>query len=290
MQTPPSELSVVLVTGVSSGIGLAIAESLLKAGYGVIGSVRGLSDAATLSQAWPATFVPLVMDVTSVPSIAHASGEVRSYLRGRHLKALVNNAGVSINGPLMYQPLDEVRKVFAVNVFGLLAVTQAFLPLLGVGEQSQDGLKGRVVNIGSVSGAITVPFLGVYSASKHAVEALSQALRRELMPWGVEVVSIEPGFIKSSMHQKAASSQTSSLYTDTPYAILWERFGQFMQTNESTAKSPDLVTKAVMHAIESRRPRTRQPLDMLWYLGRLLPDRWFDKLLMKAFRFDRAHD
>lgn len=287
MGQPTLNSPAVLVTGVSSGIGLAIAERLLKAGYCVIGSVRRLTDAESLSGAWPDTFVPVVMDVADARSVAHAALEVKTFLRGQSLKALVNNAGVSFNGPLMYQPLDEVRQVFEVNVFGLLKVTQTFLPLLGVGEPAQAGPIGRVVNIGSVSGAITVPFLGAYSASKHAVEALSQAFRRELAPWGVEVVSIEPGFIQSSMHQKASDRLHTNAYAGTPYASLWARFGLFMQANEATAKSPDLVTQAVLRAIEGQKPRTRQPLDMLWYLGRVLPDRWFDKVLLKAFRFDR---
>lgn len=288
MEKLPSGQAVVLVTGVSSGIGLAIAQRLLSAGYCVIGSVRRLADAESLSGTWPDEFVPVVMDVADVGSVAHASAEIKSFLKGRTLSALVNNAGVSLNGPLMYQPLDEVRQVFEVNVLGLLMVTQTFLPLLGVGDPHQQGPKGRVVNIGSVSGAITVPFLGAYSASKHAVEALSQALRRELMPWGVEVVSIEPGFIQSSMHQKASDRLQTNAYAGTPYASLWTRFGVFMQTNSASAKSPDRVTQAVLHAIESRQPKTRQPLDGLWYLGRILPDRWFDKLLLKAFRFDRV--
>ena len=176
----------ILITGVSSGIGRAIAEDLLSRGYAVLGSVRRAGDAAELKARWPTDFMPLVFDVTDTDALPAVVTQVETILGGRGLRALVNNAGIFLGGPLMHQPLAEVRKAFDVNVFGLLAVTQAFLPLLGA-RHNRAGPPGRIVNIGSVAGAITVPLMTVYSATKHAVEALTQGLRRELSIYGIEV-------------------------------------------------------------------------------------------------------
>lgn len=278
----------ILVTGVSSGIGFSIAEKLLKSGYFVIGTVRSLKDAERLTVSpFAKSFMPLEMDVTNQASILHAVEKIEHHLQGETLKALVNNAGISIDGPLMLQPLDEIKSIFEVNVFGLIAVTQSCLPLLGAISTRREGSAGRVVNVGSVSGAITFPFTGAYSASKHAVEALSQAFRRELMPWGVEVVCVEPSFIQTSMFKKSAERATS--YDGTIYEVMWSRFRNFLSQTEATAKPPDIVVDAVMHAIESNQPKTRYPLDGIWLAGRVLPDRWFDKLLLKAFSFNRAN-
>lgn len=278
----------ILVTGISSGIGFSIAERLLKSGYFVIGTVRSLKDAELLVMStFAKSFMPLEIDVANQTSILQAVVKVEHHLQGKKLKALVNNAGISIDGPLMLQPLDEIKSIFEVNVFGLIAVTQGFLPLLGATSTPSEGSPGRVVNVGSVSGAITFPFTGAYSASKHAVEALSQAFRRELLPWGVEVVCVEPSFIRTSMFKKASERTTS--YEGTIYEDLWKRFRKFLIETEATAKPPNIVVEAVVHAIESNQPKTRYPLDSIWRVGRVLPDRWFDKLLLKAFPFNKAN-
>lgn len=270
-----------VVTGVSSGIGLAIAEDLLQRGYRVFGSVRRATDADALSTRWPGDFIPLLFDVTDAAALPQVVQQVRAALGGQNLKALVNNAGISHSGPLIHQPLEEIRQTFDVNVFGLLAVTRAFLPLLA-GNQTPSFTPGRIVNIGSLSGAITVPFMASYSGSKHAVEAFSQGLRRELLPFGIEVATVEPGFIRSRMFEKAALLTASERYADTDYAQAWRQFNRSLLDQERAAKRPEAVTRAVVHAIEASRPRTRYRLDLLWYIDRLLPDRSFDRLILKA--------
>lgn len=271
----------VLVTGVSSGIGMAIAEDLVAAGYRVFGSVRRLADAQALVARHGRAFVPLVFDVTDPLALQAAVAEVTAEVGAEGLKALVNNAGISHLGPLALQPMAEVRAMFEVNVFGLLAVTQAFLPLLGA---RHDGHRppGRVVNIGSLSGGVTVPFVGGYSASKHAVEAIGQALRRELLPFGIHVTTIEPGFIRSRMVEKSSLGSAEALYADTDYAPLWRQFLRATEQQSRAAKPPEVVTRAVLAAIESPRPRSRHPLDPLWRIGQLLSDRGFDTLIFKA--------
>lgn len=277
--TPPQPQRSALVTGVSSGIGEAIAQGLLTRGWRVFGSVRRLDDGEALVARWGSAFEPLVFDVTDAAAVAAAARALEQALGGRGLDALVNNAGISHSGPLLHQPLDEIRAMFEVNVFGLLQVARAFAPLLGA-RRGAAAPPGRMVNIGSVSGAITVPFLGGYSASKHAVEALAQALRRELAPYGVAVTTIEPGFVRSRMFEKTAQSE--SRYGDTDYGPVWQRFNASLRRQEQAAQDPAVVVKAVVAALESARPRTRHPLDPLWRIGRLLPDRGFDRLIFKA--------
>jgi NAD(P)-dependent dehydrogenase (short-subunit alcohol dehydrogenase family) len=271
----------VLVTGVSSGIGLAIAEDLLSRGYQLFGSVRRMEDAADLRQRWPDAFVPLIFDVTEASSLPAMVTQVQEALTGRVLRALVNNAGINLGGPLMHQPLAEFKRVFDVNVFAMLSVTQAFLPLLGA-RRGHPGPAGRIVNMGSISGAITVPFMGAYSASKHAVEALSQALRRELSLYGVEVSTIEPGIVRSRIGEKRLMARVEERYATTDYSAWLTQFGRAIGAEEKSAPPADKVTAAVRHAIESPKPRTRYPLDRMWLMGRVLPDRIFDRLIFKA--------
>lgn len=271
----------VLVTGVSSGIGMAIAEDLMARGYRVFGSVRRLADADALVAQHGKAFVPLVFDVTDQAALQAAVEHVTAEAGTQGLKALVNNAGISHLGPIALQPMSEVRAMFEVNVFGLLAVTQAFLPLLG-GRNNSPHPPGRVVNIGSLSGGITVPFVGGYSASKHAVEAIGQALRRELQPFGIHVTTIEPGFIRSRMVEKSSLGSAEAQYAGTDYAPIWKQFVQATAQQAQAAKPPEIVTQAVIAAIESPRPRSRHPLDPLWRIGQVLSDRSFDGLIFKA--------
>jgi NAD(P)-dependent dehydrogenase (short-subunit alcohol dehydrogenase family) len=278
---------VVLITGVSSGIGLAIAEDLLGRGYQVLGSVRRREDATELVQKWPDAFTPLLFDVTDAAALPGVVAQVQAILGGRNLKALVNNAGINLGGPLMHQPLAEVRRVFEVNFFGLLAVTQAFLPLLGA-DHRRVGPAGRVVNIGSVAGAITVPFMGAYSSSKHALEALTQALRRELSLYGIEVSAVEPGFVRSKLLEKRLAEKVEERYSQTDYAPWLAQFNRSILAQEQAAPPADKVTAAVRHAIEAPKPRTRYPLDPMWLIGRLLPDRGFDRLIFKALGLQRT--
>jgi NAD(P)-dependent dehydrogenase (short-subunit alcohol dehydrogenase family) len=276
----------VLVTGVSSGIGLSIAEALGDAGYQVFGSVRKDADADAVTVRSVGRVIPVVFDVTDAQAVRDGVARIASSVGAAGLQALVNNAGVSIAGPLMHQPMEELRSTFDVNVFGLLEVTRACLPLLGATEAPR-ARPGRIVNIGSVQGAFSVPFLGAYAASKQALEALSQALRRELLPFGIEVSTIEPSFVKTGLFDKAAALERTHPYRFTAYAEGWDRFNATLRKEEAGAPSPQRVVAAVLHAIQSSSPSTRYPLHPMWYVGRCLPDRWFDRLILKATGLDQ---
>ena len=197
------------------------------------------------------------------------------------MTALVNNAGINVSGPFLHQPADQFRQVMEVNFHGLVAVTRAFLPLLGADAVRRER-PGRIVNIGSVQGIMTVPFMSAYAASKHAVEGFAQGLRRELILFGISVSTIEPNFTKSDIFAKAAVDAASNDYSGTRYEAAWAQFNASVAAAAAQAKPAKTVTRKVLHAIQSPRPRTRYPLDPIWHLGRFLPDRLFDRLIFNG--------
>lgn len=285
MSSAVNKRAAVVITGVSTGIGRAIAEDLLQRGYQIFGSVRRSADAEELSKRWREAFVPLVFDLTDTNALRENVEKVEMMLGGRRLAALVNNAGIAINGPLLHQPMSEVRQQFEVNVFGTLEVTRAFVPLLarrGMGQPP-----GRIVNISSVSGWMTGPFMGAYSASKYALEAITQGLRRELKLYGIEASAVAPGFIQSRIFEKVRAASPKERYADTDIGPWWRQFTESMDEAETRARPADVVTRAVRHAIESRRPRTRYPLDLLCFAGRWLSDRAFDRVIFKLMGLDK---
>ncbi len=261
----------VLVTGASSGIGRAVAGELVRRGFTVFGTIRRRDDAESLA-ALGAT--PVTLDVTDAATIAAARAQLERALAGQPLAGLVNNAGIPAAGPLELLPLDELRRAFEVNVVGVVAVTQAFLPLL-------KAARGRIVNISSLAGRAALPFLGPYAASKFALEAISDSLRRELWPFGIEVIVIEPGNIQSKIWDKVEAMDLTR-YRGTPYEAVLARFRERALRDGRAAPPADLVARAVRRALTARRPPTRIVVSAHPWLERLavgLPDRWLDRLM-----------
>lgn len=278
-----------MVTGASTGIGRAAAKALVQEGFRVFGSVRKPQDAESLTDEFGGEVVPLRFDVTDAQGITNAASYVEQALEGTTLAGLVNNAGIALAGSLMHQPIDELRQQFEVNVFGLMAVTQAFLPLLGA-RRDAPGPPGRVVNISSVGGRIAFPFVGAYSASKHAIEALSDALRRELMIYGVDVIVVEPGAIKTPIWDKAEGIDTSR-YEETDYVGIIQKFKKLMLHQGRNGLQASRVGEVIASAITSARPKARYAIPdqpwIGWRLPRILPDRWIDKAVAKQVGLER---
>ena len=274
-----------VITGVSSGIGQALAVAFLKRGYRVFGSVRKSEDGAALAS-YGEQFVPLVFDVTDEGELLAAVEKVQDYLAGETLFGLINNAGINMLGPIAHQPMEQIRRVFEVNTFGMLSTTRAFLPLLGF-QHAHCQRPGRVVNISSVSGGYTVPFLGAYSASKHALEAFTQALRRELLAEGIHVCAIQPNFIKSKITAETTDTHLINTYQNTGIFPAWQQFFKGIQQQIATADEPSIVVDAAAHALESNKPKTRYPLHPSWRISRWLPDKLFDKILFKGLGLDK---
>jgi NAD(P)-dependent dehydrogenase (short-subunit alcohol dehydrogenase family) len=270
----------ILITGVSTGIGYAAAADLVRRGYHVFGSVRQQADADRLQAELGHMFAPLLFDVTDGAGVQTAVSHLATSLNGQPLTALINNAGISIPGPLMYMPIDEFRWQLEVNVVGLLNITQQCLSLLGARPDAPSP-KGRIINISSVSGQIAYPFMGAYAASKHALEAMSDALRRELLLYGVDVILIEPGTVRTPIVGKFA--EQVARYAHTDYAPILKKIEASIAERERTAMPVERVTAVLRTALESPNPKTRYPIPRKrltgWLLPRWLPDRWLDKII-----------
>jgi NAD(P)-dependent dehydrogenase (short-subunit alcohol dehydrogenase family) len=274
-----AERPYVLITGVSTGIGFDATRYLIERGYHVLGSVRKTADAERLQKEFPAHFTPLLFDVTDGAAIAVAVEQVGKLVGKRGLAALVNNSGISGTAPLMHVPMADVRQMFDVNVFGLLQVTQAFLPLLGAVKNCPHE-PGRVITISSISGGLVFPFVGTYGATKHAVEALTDGLRRELSIFGIEVIGIEPGNIKTPIWEKGSAADTR--FAQTAYAEHMAKIPDLIAEMGRKGDPVETVSRAIHKAISATRPKTRYPLTFLWRLSRLLGDRALDRLTKPA--------
>jgi len=271
----------VVVTGASSGIGEACALRLDGLGFRVFAGVRRQQDSDALRRKASERLAPVMLDVTDPLSAQSASDSVAAATGGVGLAGLVNNAGTAVAAPLEFLPLGELRRQLEVNVVGQIAVTQSFLPLLHQGS-------GRIVNIGSVSGRIASPLLGTYTASKFAMEGLTDTLRRELSPWGVAVSIVEPGRIATPIWQKSLKV-ADELLGALPRRAL-ELYGPAIEEMQRGALEaarwgapPEKVARAVEHALTAKRPRTRYPVGPDARLGallvRLLPDPVLDRIL-----------
>jgi NAD(P)-dependent dehydrogenase (short-subunit alcohol dehydrogenase family) len=271
----------VVVTGVSTGIGWGTAKVLIRNGMHVFGSVRKQADADRLVQEFGGAFTPLLFDITDESATQAAAALVREQLAGATLFGLVNNAGIATGGPLLYQPLAEFRHQIEVNLVGQLIVTRAFLPLLGT-DRTLKGSPGRIVNISSVGGKIGAPFLGAYAASKHALEGLSESLRRELLLYGIDVIIIGPGAVATPIWDKAQQIDPST-YAHTEYAAILQRFSDYFVREGRKGFPPERIGATVFTALTARSPRVRYAVVphpfQSWIIPQLLPRRLIDGVL-----------
>lgn len=276
-----------VVTGVSTGIGYAIARTLIAHDVCVFGSVRRIEDGARLRTEFGERFTPIVFDVTDAAAIHASVPIVAESLEGRTLFGLVNNAGIAIGGPLIHQPLEEVRRHLEVNTLGVLATTQAFAPLLGT-DRNRSGKPGRIINISSVAGRISAPFLGAYAASKRALEGMSHSLRRELMIFGIDVILINPGSVVTPIWDKAERLDASS-YASTEYAPFLGRFLKAALKSGRAGLPADAVGHAAWKALTDEHPRTFYPILrhrlLNWTIPLALPARLLDRLIAKRLGF-----
>ena len=240
----------VLVTGASSGIGRHAAATLAQQGWQVFAAARRSEPLQELRREAGDGIRPLILDVTDSTSIARAAGESFDATDGYGVDAIVNNAGIALAGALTDVGDDEIRAQFETNVFGLLAVTQAFLPAMIARR------RGRIVNISSSGGQISLPLVGVYHATKFAVEALSDALRWELSPFGIRVSVIAPGPIRTEFGDKLLAS-VDRVPAGSAYMPVFRRVERIRAFAERQMQEPEVVTRDIVHALTARRPRAR---------------------------------
>ena len=274
----------VVITGVSTGIGYATAAELIERGMHVFGTVRTQEDADRVRAGLGDAFTPLLMDVTGEDSIQAAARTVADAVGDRGILGLVNNAGIAVGGPLMHLPVDELRRQFEVNVFGAISVTQAFLPLLGAYRDAPHP-PGRIVNISSVSAHTVYPFVGPYAASKHALEALSHALRRELMLYGVDVILVVAGAVDTPIWGKMGDEEMAR-YADTDFAQAGAQARETAVGMGGQGMPASRVAGAIHEALTAQKPKTTYLLTNNWLMGWYLPQkvstRRLDRIIAKA--------
>ena len=285
---------IVLITGATAGIGRMTALHLAKRGHHVIATGRKPAELAKLAaeatqelaalaakamakgqngrKAVTGKLDTLLLDVTSLASITEAAAQVDQLTAGKGIDVLVNNAGFGALGPTSEITDAEMRRNYETNVFGLMNVTRAFLPRM------MQRRNGRIVNVSSVGGRITLPYFGVYNSTKYAVESLSDALRYELRPFGVDVALIEPGVIRTNFEATAVANL--DVFASTPYAKSVAKYEQMSKTADRFASDPIVIAKAIARAVEARRPAARYvapfSTNFVVLFARLFPQRAWD--------------
>ena len=273
----------VVITGASTGIGWATAKLLLERGFRVFGSVRKQADADRLKAEFGANFTPLLFDVTDEAAVLAAAREVRAALNGEKLAGLVNNAGIAVGGPVLGLPVDEFRRQMDVNVIGPIIATQAFGPLLGA-DPDLKGPPGRIVMISSVAGKNGNPLTSAYAASKHAIEGLSESLRRELMLFGIDVIIIAPGPVRTPIWGKGLEAVDASRYQNSPYRAALEKVTAYMKHLDSIGLPPEKIAERIFDALTLQRPKVRYhiaPDPMRYLMAAVLPKRMMDRIIAK---------
>jgi NAD(P)-dependent dehydrogenase (short-subunit alcohol dehydrogenase family) len=275
-------MKTVVVTGASTGIGWGCVKVLIASGFRVFGSVRKQIDADRLSTEFGTNFTPLIFDVTSKAAVAAGAKKVKIALGDETLFGLVNNAGIAVPGPLLYLKIDDFKQQIAVNLTGQLIVTQAFAPLLGA-DRSRKGARGRIVMISSVGGKSASPFVGAYSASKFALEGMSESLRRELMLFGIDVIIVAPGAVATPIWDKADAVDFAP-FTNTPYAAALKKLKDRMVDHGKKGLPPEKLGEVVKMALTVSKPKPRytvtpNPIQNL--LVKTLPKRLLDSIIAR---------
>lgn len=281
----------VVVTGASSGIGWGTTKTLTSKGWNVFGSVRKQGDAERLSEAFGESVTPLMFDVTDEAGARAAAETVRRHLKGETLAGLVNNAGIAIPGPILHQSLADYRAQVEVNLIGAYITSQAFVPLLGA-DPSLNGRPGRVVNITSLGGKIGAPLLSGYCSAKHGLEGLSECMRRELMLYGIDVVIIGPGAVKTPIWGKAQSKDIPD-FVNTDYGPAMKTLSRLMDGGAREGLEVERIGELIHRALTTARPRTRYAVAPNivrdWIFPTVLPKRWVDRVYAWRLELGKCH-
>ncbi len=280
----------VVITGASTGIGAACAVHLDRLGFVVFAGVRKIEDGEALQRQGGANgLIPLILDVTDDGSIQQSRAIVAAHVGTNGLFGLINNAGIAVVGPLEAVPIPDLRRQLEVNLIGQVAVTQTFLPLIRMA-------RGRIVNMGSIAGRAAMPLMGPYSASKFALEAITDALRLEVQQWGIEVSIVEPGAIATPIWDKSGKGATDLEAATTPelrmlYADVITGVRKVVAEAANRAIASEAVAKAVEHALTAARPKTRYLVGadakFRALMVKLLPDRVSDTVLTWVLKLPR---
>jgi len=270
----------ILITGCSTGLGFAAARAFAERGYRVIATVRSEDDARRVGAECKGSIQSVLCDVTVKEQVADLPATVRRITGDGVLDGLINNAGVMLAPcPVEFLKMDEIRAQFDVNVFGMMAVTIALLPLLGTADPVRKHA-GRIVNISSIEGKVASPFISTYATTKHAIEGFSSSLRRELRLFGIKVIIVAPGGIQSEMFRK--HQVPVAPLVGTAYEGPFRKLNSLVKQMEKESATAEEVASFLVRVFEARRPKARYAhsrafLDGPWTI--LIPALWWDALL-----------
>ena len=271
----------ILITGVSSGIGRVTCENLLEKGFIVFGSARKISSIKDLARKYGSNFIPLIFDITDKKAVMIAVKKVKNRLKNKNLDCLINNAGIVVGGPSILLQTEEFRKQFEVNFFGIITLTNALIKILG--GDLKNPHKGKIINISSVSGKRALPFLAPYAASKFALEGYSDSLRRELMMYGIDVILIQPGPVKTPIWNKILSKK-NNYFKISDYKNKLQIFRKISIDNKKSGIDSKVISNCIYKIIQSKKPKTRYLITrnyINYFLSRIIPDRILDRIIGK---------
>lgn len=281
MESLTNKSNTVLVTGTSSGIGRGLCQALIKRGYKVFGTVRNRKDATELKKEFGENLDALLVDVTDEKQVIKAKERVQNYLNGKPLTALINNAGIATLGPVEFLPTSDFKKQIDTKILGTFLCTKIFLPLLGT-DNNLIGNPGRIVNISSIlGGKIGSPFMSGYCASKHAVEAFSESLRRELKPYRIKVIIVAPGSVSTPIWKEVKKQKDQNKYHKTKYGISFKKILNSLESFDQNSLSMKQLTSIIIKSIEIKNPKirynpTKDPIQKLWpYIPKKIMDSFF---------------
>lgn len=277
----------IMITGISTGIGRGTLDYFVSKGFHVYGSVRSTKDANRLKRIYKDKLTTIIFDVTKLAQLKKAAAFIKKDLNDSNLLALVNNAGTSFPGPLLKQSVKDFEKQIDINLNGAFRVIKYFAPLCGA-EKNNNYKKGVIFNISSLSGKIGMPGLGAYTASKHGLEGLSQSLRRELLRYGVDVVIIGPGPIKSEIFNKVDKKFLESL-KKSDYAKAAKLIPKRNKNALKIAFPAIEVGKLIFNALHNPNRKTRYTITpnkmMYWTVPMTISDRMLDRMIQKRSGF-----
>ena len=278
----------IVITGVSSGIGRDALRLLHQKGYHIYGSVRKEADAKSLTEAYPQRFTPLIFDVQDQNAVNQEAKVV--FETCDRIDALINNAGIAVPGPLEFVTESDFEKQMDVNLKSVRRITNTFLPLLGTAPDFK-GTPGRIINISSISGLFSSPFNGVYSISKHALESMTDVYRRELRRYGIKVMAVEPGPIKTKIWGKNLDSMTQ--FAETDYYYILQKADKMIENTEKNALPVTRTSNVILKCITKKRPKTRYIVHKNAFVFKIvanyLPDKLVDWFIHRSLSKGNRH-
>ncbi|MEJ6586488.1 MAG: SDR family NAD(P)-dependent oxidoreductase [Pelagibacterales bacterium] len=273
----------VVITGTSTGIGYQTSKTLIASGYRVFGSVRTNEDADRVAMELGKNFIPLVFDVTDEQAVKESVNKVSALLDNQTLAGLINNAGIAVFGAVQNLTAEEFKHQFDVNLLGVFHCTQAYMDLLGA-DKDRHGAPGKIINISSISGELAMPFMSAYNMSKFGLEGFSEALRRELMIFGIDVVVVAPGPIKTPIWTKVDKVGMLKRYDNSAYRKVSSKMVRFAEALEKKGVPTEVVAQRILTILTNSKSKTRYRIDAQWFqnaLLSLLPKRTSDKMIAK---------